>query len=265
VASRFGGYEDQEFVAEFYDPVYGYRGPKDIDFFIDYSKRAKGQTLELGCGTGRILIPTAISGCEITGLDLSPYMLRKCQGKLDKQPEAVQERVRLIQGNMANFDTNEKYSLVTIPFRAFQHLISVEEQINCLSCVNKHLVPHGSLVIDLFHVFPPRIHDPKYIAEIEELPETELPDGRKLRRTSRLAGFHRDQQYNDIEFIYYVSHPDGRKERLVQAFPLRYFFRYEVEHLLTLCGFRVIELFGNFDRSDFSNDSPEMIFVAEKK
>jgi len=46
--------------------------------------------------------------------------------------------------------------------------------------------------------------------------------------------------------------------------PFRYFYRYEVEHLLSRCGFRVAELFGNFDKSPFSDDSPEMIFVAER-
>ncbi len=46
------------------------------------------------------------------------------------------------------------------------------------------------------------------------------------------------------------------------AFPLRYFFRYEVEHLLARCGFRVEETFGDFDRSPLRDNSPEMILVA---
>jgi hypothetical protein len=45
---------------------------------------------------------------------------------------------------------------------------------------------------------------------------------------------------------------------------MRYFYRYEIEHLLSLCGFKVVELFGNFDKSDFCDDSSEMIFLAEK-
>ena len=55
-----------------------------------------------------------------------------------------------------------------------------------------------------------------------------------------------------------------RLEKKVQLLKMHYFFRYEMEHLLQLCGFRVVELFGNFDRSAFTADSPEMIFVAEK-
>jgi hypothetical protein len=50
----------------------------------------------------------------------------------------------------------------------------------------------------------------------------------------------------------------------VQAFPLRYFFRYEIEHMLARCGFRVVDVFGNFDRSPVDDKSPEMIFIAEK-
>ncbi|MEE8413150.1 MAG: class I SAM-dependent methyltransferase [Dehalococcoidales bacterium] len=268
MTSRFGGYEEQEFIAEFYDSEYEHlrSKSKDVDFYLDCSKGTDGRTLELGCGTGRVLIPTASSGYEITGLDLSPYMLMKCREKLDKQVVEVQQRVKLVQGNMTDFETGETYSLVTIPFRPFQHLISAEEQKDCLKCVNRHLAPDGLFVFDVFNPFPPRLVDnPEYKVEREDLPETQLPDGRKLRRTNRITAFHRDLQYNDIELIYYVTHPDGNMERLVQSFPMRYFFRYEMEHLLELCGFRIVELFGDFERSEFSVDSPDMIFVAEKK
>ncbi len=89
--SRFGGYEYDESLAEFYDVSYSTR--KDIDFFVGYSRKVKGKTLEFGCGTGRILIPTAIRGCEITGLDLSSFMLKKCQEKIDQQHRKVRELI----------------------------------------------------------------------------------------------------------------------------------------------------------------------------
>ncbi len=268
MVNRYGGYENQQFVAEFYDSEYEHLRSisKDVDFYVDCSRGTGGRTLELGCGTGRVLIPTAISGCEITGLDLSPHMLTKCQEKLDEQVAEVQQRVKLIQGNMTDFKTCETYSLVTIPFRPFQHIVDLDEQKACLRCINEHLIPQGKLIFDIFHPYPPRlVYNNKYAEEIEDLPETQLPDGRKLRRTNRMAAFHRNLQYNDIELIYYVTYPDGREERLVQSFPMRYFYRYEMEHLLELCGFRVVELFGDFEKSDFSIDSPEMIFFAEKK
>jgi SAM-dependent methyltransferase len=266
MTSRFGGYELHSFIAEYYDTAYNRRNDKDVSFYVDYSKKANGRTLELGCGTGRILIPTAAAGCGITGLDLSTFMLNKCREKLTKQPEEVQKRVKLIQGNMTDFKTGEKYSLITLPFRAFQHLIMVEEQKTCLNCIREHLRLRGLLIIDIYNPNPARlIPGSKFGEEIGDLPETPLPDGRTVRRASRMVGLHRDQQFNDIELIYYVTHPDSRTERLVQSFPMRYYYRYEMEHLLVLCGFKIFNLFGDFDGSAFSADSPEMIFIAGKR
>jgi len=264
MTSRFGGYEEQEFVADLYDSFYDHLRTKDINFFISYSQKSNGRTLELGCGTGRVLMPVALSGCEITGLDLSPYMLKKCQQKLDKQTKEIQERVRLVQGNMTDFETGETYTLVTIPFQSFQLLISVDEQKACLEYVNRHLLPGGILILDLLHTASLMINHPKYLLEREYVAGLELPDGCKLRCTTRIAAFHRDQQFNDVEIIYYVSHPDGRTERLVQAYRQRYFYRYEVEYLLDICGFRVTELLGDYDGTKYAPDSPEMIFIAEK-
>ena len=80
----------------------------------------------------------------------------------------------------------------------------------------------------------------------------------------RIVASHFTEQYNDIELIYYVTLPNGQVDRFVQSFSMRYFFRYEIEHLFARCGFSVKNVFGNFDKSPLKDDSPEMIFVAEK-
>ncbi len=263
MTGKYGGYDEFEFISGFYDTVYIGRFTRDVILFSEYSKKSGGRTLELGCGTGRILIPTAEAGWEITGLDLSPFMLKICQDKMSKLPEEVQKRIKLIKGNMTGFDTGEMYSLVTIPLRTFQHLVSVDEQKACLSCLHKHLLPGGLLMIDIFNPSLIMLHEQK-VKEQEDMPETELPDGRKVRRTVRTTAFNHKQQYNMHEFIYYITYPDGNKETMVQSFPFRYFFRYEFEHLLNICGFEVIELFGDFNKSEYSGNSPEMIFIAHK-
>lgn len=78
-----------------------------------------------------------------------------------------------------------------------------------------------------------------------------------------MTAFHRAEQRNDVEMIYCVRYPDGREERRIMAWTLRYFFRYEVERLLARSGFRIAALYGNFDRSPLSDKSPDMIFVAQ--
>jgi len=264
MTNNSNGNYDQEFIAQNYDAFYDRLHRRDVDFYVDCSREAKGRTLELGCGTGRVLIPTAIAGCRITGLDFAVQMLQVCREKLNRQNPEVQSRVQLIQGDMTNFDLREKYRLITIPFRPFQHLINVPEQKACLNNVHRHLTDDGLLVFDIFHPSLPRLTDTKYLMEMDVEPEMELPDGRIIRRTNRTAGFHPVEQYNDIELIHYIRYPDGRQERRVHAFPMRYFFRAEMEHLLALCGFEIVNFFGNFDKTPFTADSPEMIFIAKK-
>jgi SAM-dependent methyltransferase len=255
----------EAFVAEYYDYLPVTANRLDVEFHLDLARAHGGPILELGCGTGRILLPLARAGYEIVGLDLSEPMLTRCFVKLEAEPPAVRHRVELTRGDMTNFDLGRSFRLILIPFRPFQHLLSVERQLACLRSVHGHLEPAGKLVVDFFQTDARRMHDPACLREGAPHPEVTLPDGRRVKLTERTAAFHRAEQSNDVELIYNITHPDGHTERLVMAFTVRYFFRYEVEHLLARCGFRVVGLYGDFGGSPLGDDSPEMIFVAEKR
>jgi SAM-dependent methyltransferase len=251
------------FVAEFYDEIPFVKDRGDLTFYLDEAKQSGGPILELGCGTGRVLLPIAEAGHRVCGLDLSPCMLEKCREKLRGSSQEVRDRIRLVEADMIQFELGENFRLISIPFRPFQHLLSVEEHISCLRAAHRHLEPGGNLILDVFQADLKRLHDPLFLEESKQPWEFTLPDGRSIRLTDRIVAFHRAAQVNDVEQIFYVTHPDGRVERLVHAFQMRYFFRYEMEHLLARCGFRVVELFGNYDRSPLRDDSPEMLFLAE--
>ncbi len=98
-----GGYEEYQFVAEYYDYVAPYRDREDVVFFVDAAIESGGPVLEVGSGTGRVLIPTARAGINIVGLDLSAHMLSVCRRNLQKEPIEVRERVELIQADMRQF------------------------------------------------------------------------------------------------------------------------------------------------------------------
>ncbi|MBM3789748.1 MAG: class I SAM-dependent methyltransferase [Acidobacteria bacterium] len=257
-------YDRPHAVAELYDWVPAYVARPDVPFYLELCSSAQGPVLELGCGTGRILIPAATAGRMVVGLDSSVRMLAVCRQKLLAEPVEVQERAELISASMTDFDLGRVFSLVTAPFRAFQHLLSPGEQLACFRCANRHLPIGGTLAFDVFHADLSDLIEPTNEQEKVEFWGVELPGGRTLKRSHRIAGVHRAEQYNDVELIYYVTWPDGREERMVHAFPMRYFFRYEVEHLLARCGFEVIQLFGDFNRSPYNDASPEMIFIAAK-
>jgi SAM-dependent methyltransferase len=212
----------------------------------------------------------AEAGHRVTGLDISERMLERCNQKRAGLPTEARERVHLVQGDMTRFDLGEKFRVVIIPFRPMQHLLEIEQQISCLESVRTHLrresrvsgKKSGRLILDVFQTDAERMHDPAYQEE-GLVSEYAMPDGRRIKITERVAAFHRAQQRNDVEMIFYVTNTKGKEERLVFAWTLRYFFRYEVEHLLERCGFKVSAVYGDFDRSPLGDASPEMIFVAE--
>jgi hypothetical protein len=83
-------------------------------------------------------------------------------------------------------------------------------------------------------------------------------------RWHRIVARDLTTQVNRVELIYYVTHPDGRQERLVHSFPMRWLFRFEAEHLLARAGFAVEHVYADFDRAPFGSKYPgELIFVAQ--
>lgn len=252
-------------LSETYDSVVRYRERDDVDFFVDCAKDAQGPVLELGCGTGRVLIPTARAGVTITGLDASKAMLEVCRESLRKEAEEVRERVTLMEGDMRAFNLEAKFALVTLPFRPFQHLLEVEDQMRCLRAVRAHLLDGGRLVLDLFNPMHERLGPSEELPEYEVEPEATMPDGRKMIRKGRIVGTDRSAQVIDVELRHEFTTEDGEETVQTLRFKMRYFFRYEVEHLLARCGFRVEALYGNYDGSPFGATYPgELLFVAEK-
>jgi SAM-dependent methyltransferase len=234
---------------------------QDRDFYLAAARHLGSPILELGCGTGRISAPLAQAGHRVTGLDISERMLRRAEQKRSALPAEQREHLRLVQADMTNFDLQEYFALIIVPFRPFQHLLHIPEQLSCLACARRHLQAGGRLILDFFHTDAARMHDPDFLKE-HTVADYEIAGGRRVRLTERTTAFHRATQCNDVDMAFAVTGPGGEKSRNVFAFTIRYFFRYEVEHLLARTGFRVLELFGDFNGSPLRDDSPEMIFVA---
>jgi len=258
-----GGYLDDQ-LAELYDQVPMYVFREDVQFFIDHTIASGGPVLELGCGTGRVLIPTARAGVPITGLDMAEPMLDRLRSKLPAESDEVRARIDIVQADMCDYDLGRRYAMAMIPFRPFQHLVAVEEQLGCLRCANRHLELNGKLIIDMFQLNHQTVSGSEWKEWRQDLDAHELPEGRTISRRHRRTAVHKAEQVMDVEIEYEIASPDGSTERVLHAFPFRWFYRYEIEHLLARCGFGVSEIVGDFDGSPFADDSPQMIFIAEK-
>ena len=257
------GYDEVETLGELYDHIPLYQARRDVEFYVQEALGHGGRVLELGCGTGRILIPIARGGAEITGVDNSRRMLDRCREQLSAEEREVRGKVKLVQADMRELNLGQRFSTVLIPFRPFQHLVAISDQIATLEGIHRHLESGGRVIFDVFN---PNI---KYLvqdrtAEQEDTPEVQLPDNRSFRRAGRVAAVHIVEQYSEIELIYYVRGADGSEQRLVHGFLMRWFWQHEMEHLLARCGFRVKAVFGDWNRAPLTDQSAEMIFIAER-
>ena len=251
--------------AGYYDYVVPYRDRVDQEFFTNLAKESGGPVLEAGCGTGRILLPSARAGVKIVGLDASCEMLSICRRKLSEEPPEVQERVRLMEGDIRDFECDETFVLAMMPFRPFQHLLTVEDQMACLTCIHRHLKPEGRIAFDVFNPAPERLMDGHHNEDYLLEPESVLPDGRVLLRKTRTLACDVAEQLLDVEIVHEFTEPNGDMEALTQKVRLRYFFRFELEHLLARCGFHVERVYSDYYHKPFGYVRPgELLFVARK-
>ncbi len=239
-----------------YDSVPLYAARQDVGFYVEEANAARGTVLEVGCGTGRILLPIACAGCSITGIDGSKQMLERCRAKLAAEPPAVQGRVRLVHHEMRDLALGATYSLIIAPFRVAQHLTTIDDQLRFLAVIARHLGPNGRFVFDVFNPYFAKLVEADGI-EREDTPEQRLPDGRTFRRAWRVARVRWVDQVSESELIYYV---DGT--RYVQAFEMRWYLAAELRHLLARAGFRVREMYGDFARGPVVDGCPELVVVA---
>ena len=253
--------------AEIYDSVYSYVR-SDLPLYTQTAVESGGPVLELGVGTGRVAIPTARLGIDVVGVDSSEAMLAVASRKAATLGE-IAGTLDLVPADMRDFtllDTHgreRKFPLVTIPFRGFLALLTVEDQFSALRRVCHHLQPGGTLVFNIF------VPDPNMAIEQSDVPR-HLTDVIDPETNVRYVLYQQNQydSYNQIVSVRMVIEElDCHAvvcRRMYRDYQLRYCHRWEVHHMLRLCGFEIEALYGDFDLSDFDESSTEMIWVARK-
>ncbi len=240
-----------QIIADSYDSVYSVlRDPSgDVEFYVAQAKQSGGPILELGCGTGRILLPMAETGVDCVGLDFSPEMLVVLRQK------NLPANLELVQGSMEDFDFGERrFKLITIPFRGFQHMLTVEAQLNCLTSIKKHLAPGGKFVFD---IFDPDLAQMAISEEPEGEPDEVEHNGETIRR---YAATSRDLAQQILKVTFRLE-GDHQGDLGTSDIELRWYYRYEIEHLLVRAGFSNLQFFGGFHGTPWQSGE-DMVIVA---
>jgi SAM-dependent methyltransferase len=259
-------YDPEPVVAEVYDYVTQHVDRPDVAFYVDLADEVGGPILEVGCGTGRVLLPTARRGHAITGLDDSARMLAVLRGRLEEEPADVRGRVTVVEGDMRDFEAGGPFALVTLPFRPFQHLTATEDQLACLAAVRRHLAPGALLALDVFDPDLEMLVQETPTPEFGQEPPFHMPDGRRVIRKHRVRERDLRGQVSRCEISYYVGHENGNVDKHVHRFPMRHVFRWELEHLLERSGFGVERVYGDFQRAPYGEgQGGEIIMVARRR
>lgn len=248
--------------ASMYDAVYSYVR-EDIPFYVKEALDSGGEVLELGCGTGRVTIPIAEAGANIVGLDFSEAMLDIARPKAEALSSESGD-LSLQLGDMRDFDLGRRFSLVIIPFRGFLSLLSVEDQMSTLRNVQRHLLPGGRLI---FNIFVPELSSLLQEGDVAY----HLRDVTDPVTGSTLVLWNQSRYDNFSQIVYarvIVEELDSLGEtirKVYRDFHLRYVHRWEMQHLLELCGFEILDLYGDMDRSPFDESSTEMVWVTRRR
>lgn len=226
----------------------------DLPFYSRWLKKRKnGNILELCCGTGRLTIPLAQEGYNITGVDNNTSMLKQAKRKAKE----LKVPIRFIESDIRTLDLPEEYDIIFIPFNSIHHLYTNQDFFNVLISVKKHLKEDGYFIFDCFN---PDIH---YIvhAEKEEkvIAEYSTKDDRNVIVKQTMI-YENKTQINRIKWHYFIN---GEFDS-IQNLDMRMFFPQELDAYLSMYGFKIIHKFGGFKEEIFEDKSEKQIFVCKK-
>jgi len=243
--------------AQRYDLVMGAYASGDVlNFYRQQVARYGEPVLELACGSGRLTIPLANEGVNITGIDISEQMLNLAKLKASKSGVSI----RFIQGDIRSFDLGEKFKFIFIPAQSLSHLHTRAEIEDCFSCVVRHLAVEGRLLIELFNSsvrLLARETDRRYTVDQYEDPK----GGLQVFVTEQV----RYDAASQINYIQWFFRDERSNEETVLSFEMRQFFPQEIDALLWYNGFLIEHKYGTYDEGEFSSDAPKQLIICRPK
>ena len=228
---------------------------EDLFFWRKLAHQHGGPLLELGCGAGRVLLPLAAEGYEITGLDNSAGMLARAEANT---PRELRSRIELQLGELTDFSLTRRFSLTLVPCNTFAELED-SQAVAALKCISAHLLSGGALALDM-----PNPPEAITQAPADDEPLLHFLDSEKDISVELYAkqSVSQDQKTIDVHWSYRILHPDGRVEPL--TIDTQYHLRTgaEITHLLDAAGFAAPRFYGDYDFSDLTTYSPRLLVIA---
>lgn len=241
--------------ARFYDLIYHQqRDSVDNEYFQNEIRQTNGKILEIGAGTGRIFINSLNQGADIYGIDISPAMIDVLCKKLKKG-----QNKRISLQNIIDFKFDDKFDLIIAPFRVIMHLLDKDEQLMAINNVYKHLNTNGRFIFDVF--VPDLTQLLNGVNNYVDF-SGEYEPGRRIARTITTKP---DLLHQTIHVKFHLEwDEEGELKYEDWLMPLRYYYRYELEHLIERSNFRKYKILGDYFGNELNQDSKDYIVVCQK-
>jgi SAM-dependent methyltransferase len=252
--------------AKYYDDAYAAKTDlTDLPFYVDLAKKAAGPVLEIGCGTGRVLLPIARQGIQIYGVDNSLPMLNVLKKHLTHESRAVRQNVRLHRADMRHFRLNRKFPLVIMPFRPLQHMRTVDDQVRALASAAFHLKSDGIFAFDVF--FPKFETIPGGIGE--ENPDLEWRNSsdpaRVVRRYFRKESVDKINQVFTATFFFRTFQGDRLVKEETEPLIMSYYTYPHLRALFLLAGLEPYREYASFAGTPLDNSAEQMVFLLKRR
>ena len=245
-----------EVVARFYDVIYDkVRAGYDTSYFISKMKSAPGPVLEVGVGTGRFFTEALKAQADIYGIDNSSEMLAQLKQKIDHS-----EHFRISHQDVTSFSLDKKFILIIAPFRVFAHLLTVDQQLAALERIYDHLAPGGIFIFDLY------IPDLNMLLNgLNNFPDFEgeyEPEHTIKRFVTAKADVVRQISRVTMRFVW--DENDGKEKEKEWSFDMRFFWHYELEHLIKRSKLELINIYGDYNENPLGPKSRDFVIKCRR-
>ncbi len=254
-------------MTQFYDTIARYYDAENIEMTDDlplYSSLAEiyGEPiLDVGCGTGRVMLHLAQEGHHCVGVDTSAFMVERGQRKAASLGEAS-ALIDFEVGDILHHQPAEPYQLILLPYHLFMHFRDQETQLKVLAKLSEILADDGVIVFDLPNageVFATQDDDAIRLDRTFIEPET----GHAVMQQS-VSQLDRVTQELFVTWIYDEITADSTLKRTLAHLVLRYVFYSELQLLLAANGLEIREVYGDYDEGPYMDGCPRMIVLAGK-
>jgi ubiquinone/menaquinone biosynthesis C-methylase UbiE len=250
---------DYDSIAPFYDIEHA-EFDEDLDMYRNFAELCGGKILELACGSGRLLLPLAREGYTLTGVDTSQAMLELARCALGAA--GMTERCQLVQQDICTLQLQEKFRLAIIALGSFGHITTRRRQQQALAAIRQHLSKGATFILDISN------EDARYMEHLSgqmlHQGTWQQEDGSSITHFISPASSNTNHLL-ELTHFYDVYRQGEAVRRTVSQTGLYLFERNEIELLLDQAGFRLKDLYGNYDFGPYEHESPRMIFITEAR